>query len=104
MEKEFKKVVDDVRQGKSLTESLTEHKLFPDMLTQMVAVGEKTGSLDTVLSRCCTYFDEQVATTLTSVTGIIQPVVLCVMGGVIAVVFYAVYSPMLEIMTKLTAK
>lgn len=104
VEKEFKKVVDDVRQGKSLTESLTEHKLFPDMLTQMVAVGEKTGSLDSVLSRCCTYFDEQVATTLTSVTGIIQPVVLCVMGGVIAVVFYAVYSPMLEIMTKLTAK
>jgi len=102
VEKEFKKVVDDVRQGKSLTESLGTHKLFPDMLEQMVAVGEKTGQLDSVLGRCCSYFDEQVATTLTSVTGIIQPVILGCLGGVIGVVFYAVYSPMLEIMTSLT--
>ena len=102
VEQEFKKVVDDVRQGKSLTESLNTRKLFPDMLDQMVAVGEKTGSLDSVLSRCCSYFDEQVATTLTSVTGIIQPVILGCLGGVIGVVFYAVYSPMLEIMTSLT--
>ncbi len=102
VEKEFKKIVDDVRQGKSLTESLGEHKLFPDMLQQMVAVGEKTGQLDSVLGRCCSYFDEQVATTLTSVTGIIQPIILGCLGGVIGVVFYAVYSPMLEIMTNLT--
>ena len=101
VEKEFKLIVDDVRQGKSLTESLGEHKLFPDMLQQMVAVGEKTGQLDSVLGRCCSYFDEQVATTLTSVTGIIQPVILGCLGGVIGVVFYAVYSPMLEIMTNL---
>ena len=102
VEKEFKLIVDDVRQGKSLTESLGNHKLFPDMLQQMVAVGEKTGQLDSVLGRCCSYFDEQVATTLTSVTGIIQPVILACLGGVIGVVFYAVYSPMLEIMTSLT--
>lgn len=102
VEKEFKKVVDDVRQGKSLTESLGNHKLFPDMLQQMVAVGEKTGQLDSVLGRCCSYFDDQVSSTLTSVTGIIQPVILGCLGGVIGVVFYAVYSPMLEIMTSLT--
>lgn len=103
VEKEFKKVVDDVRQGKSLTESLSTHKLFPDMLTQMAAVGEKTGQLDNVLGRCCPYFDEQVSTTLTSVTGIIQPVILCCLGAVIAVVFYAMYSPMLSIMTNMTS-
>lgn len=101
VEKEFKLIVDDVRQGKSLTESLGTHKLFPDMLQQMVAVGEKTGQLDSVLGRCCSYFDEQVAATLTSVTGIIQPIILGCLGGVIGVVFYAVYSPMLEIMTNL---
>lgn len=100
-EKEFKKIVDDVRQGQSLTNSLNTHKIYPDMLMQMVAVGEKTGQLDSVLSRCCSYFDDQVSATLTSVTGIIQPVVLGVMGGVIGVVFYAVYSPMLSIMQNL---
>lgn len=102
IEQEFGKVVDDVRQGKSLTESLNSHELFPDMLKQMVAVGEKTGSLDSVLTRCCSYFDEQVAATLTSVTGIIQPVILGCLGGVIGMTFYAVYSPMLSIMTNLT--
>lgn len=101
VEKQFTQVVDDVRQGHSLTDSLNTHKLFPDMLMQMVAVGEKTGQLDSVLFRCCSYFDERVSATLTSVTGIIQPVVLAFMGGVIGVVFYAVYSPMLSIMENL---
>jgi len=95
-------VVDDVRQGQSLTNALNNHRMFPDMLMQMVAVGEKTGSLDEVLSRSCSYFDEQVARTLNSVTSLIQPVVLGFMGGVIGIVFYAVYSPMLSIMQNLT--
>ena len=101
-EQEFAKVVDEVRQGQSLTTALNNHNIFPDMLKQMVAVGEKTGSLDSVLTRCCSYFDEQVATTLNSITGIIQPVILAILGAVIGVVFYAVYSPMLSIMTSLT--
>ncbi len=101
IEKEFALVVDDVRQGQSLTSALNKHRIFPDMLMQMVAVGEKTGSLDEVLARSCSYFDEQVSRTLNSVTSLIQPVVLGFMGGVIGIVFYAVYSPMLSIMQNL---
>ena len=101
-EQEFAKVVDEVRQGQSLTYALNKYNIFPDMLKQMVAVGEKTGSLDSVLTRCCSYFDDQVATTLSAVTSIIQPVILAILGGVIGVVFYAVYSPMLSIMQNLT--
>ena len=101
LEKEFTKVVDEVRQGKSMTEALNNHKMFPDILVQMVAVGEKTGQVDNVLFRCCSYFDDQVSATLASVTGIIQTVVLGVLGGIIGVVFYAVYSPMLSIMQNL---
>ena len=100
-EKEFKKIVDAVRQGQSLTNAMNTYKLYPDMLQQMVAVGEKTGQVDSVLYRCCSYFDERVSATLTAVTGIIQPVVLGIMGGVIGVVFYAVYAPMLSIMQNL---
>jgi len=48
--------------------------------------------------RSCKFFDEQVETTLTSLTAKIQPIMMCIMGGVIGTMFIAVYSPMLAIM------
>ena len=67
----------------------------------MLAVGERTNSLDEVLSRSCRFFDEQVESSLSSVTSKIQPVMLIVIGGIIGALFLAVYTPMLSIMNQL---
>lgn len=100
-EAKFRKSIEEVRSGTSLTVSLRKYKFFPDMLEQMVAIGEETGSIDSVLLRSCAYFDEQVQNTLAGLTTILQPLILAIMGGTIGFVFIAIYSPMLSIMQTL---
>ncbi len=94
----FKEASEDVHQGVSLTDAFRKQNLFPQMLLQMLAVGERTASLEEVLQRSCTFFDDQVETSLNSLTSIIQPALLLMMGAVVATLFIAVYSPMLAIM------
>lgn len=97
----FKKATDDVRHGMSMSKAFEKHKLFPDILVQMIAVGERTAAIDEVLNRSCAFFDEQVESTLTKVVGTIQPIMLILMGGIVAMLFVAIYSPMLSIMNGL---
>lgn len=98
VEKRFKAATDDVRQGMSLTVALDSYKLFPPLIIQMIAVGERTGSLAEVLLRSCPFFDTQAETSLASITTVIQPVILIVIGGAVGILFYAIYSPLLQIM------
>ena len=98
----FQKATEDVRQGTGIAVAFNKYKLFPDMLIQMVSVGEKTAALEEVLNRSCSFFDNQVETTLSSVTSKIQPIMLMIMGLVVGVMFIAIYSPMLSIMTTLS--
>ena len=81
--------------------SLENEKIFPTILTQMISVGEKTAKIDEILNRSCSFFDEQVDTSLTAFTTVLQPILLVFMGAVVALMFIAVYSPMLSIMQNL---
>ena len=101
VEARFNAAADDVRHGMTLTNALQKQDLFPQMLLQMIAVGEKTASLDEVLGRSCQFFDTQVESSLSALTSKIQPIMLLVMGLVIGTLFLAVYSPMLTIMEQL---
>ncbi len=101
IEKRFNEAADDVRNGVSLTVAFERQKIFPQMLIQMISVGEKTASLEDVLRRSCVFFDEQVESTLKSVTSKIQPTMLIILGALVGVLFIAVYSPMLNIMNGL---
>ena len=99
VEKRFKQAIEDVRQGMTLTMAFESYKLFPDILIQMVSVGERTASLEEVLSRSCAFFDEQADSAIKAFTSAISPIMLLIMGGVDGVLFIAIYSPMLQIMT-----
>jgi type IV pilus assembly protein PilC len=101
-EEKFNIAADEVRHGASLTASFKKQEIFPEMMIQMISVGEKTASLEEVLGRSSAFFDEQVEYSLTSMTSKIQPVMLTVMGLVIGTLFIAVYSPMLTIMEGLS--
>lgn len=96
--KKFAEATEEVRNGVNITIAFNKQNIFPDMLMQMTSIGERTGELDEVLLRVCGYFDEQVSSAITSATGLIQPAILGVMGGLIGVIFIAVYSPMLSVM------
>lgn len=101
--KRYQQASEAVRSGMSLTNAFESHQLFPSMMIQMITIGEKTNSLDDVLTRSCSFFDAQVETSLNSITNKIQPIMLVIMGAVIGTLFLAVYSPMISIMTGLGA-
>lgn len=101
MRRRFGEAAERVRQGTSMTVAFGQAKLFPPMMLQMITVGEKTASLDEVLTRSCNFFDTQVETSLNAVISKIQPIMLLIMGGIVATLFVAVYSPMLSIMNGL---
>jgi type II secretory pathway component PulF len=71
------------------------------MLIQMITIGEKTNALSEVLTRSCKFFDDQVEESVNSLTNKLQPIMLIIMGSVVCVLFLAVYSPILSIMTGL---
>ncbi|MBR2433256.1 MAG: type II secretion system F family protein [Clostridia bacterium] len=98
VEKKFAVATEEVRKGVGLTKALEDMNIFPPMLIQMVAVGEKTASLDETLLRTCAYFDEELQNSLNAVTSMIQPILMLFMGVSIGIIFIAVYSPMLSIM------
>ena len=98
MESRFKAASEEVRNGMTITAAFRKYELFPDLMTQMLAVAERTNALDEVLSRSCKFFDEQVEATLSSLTTKIQPIMLLIMAAVVGSLFIAVYAPMLSIM------
>ncbi len=101
VEKRFKNAIEQVKKGESLAEAFEHEDIFPAILIQMVAVGENTGTLDDVLLRTSNFFDDQVESNISRVTALIEPVMMLVMGGIIALVFLAMYSPLLSIMQNL---
>lgn len=101
IEERFNEAAEDVRHGVTLTNAFQKQNIFPQMLLQMVSVGERTASLEDVLMRSCAFFDEQVESSLSSFTAKIQPVMLMIMGAVVGTLFVAVYSPILSIMNGL---
>lgn len=101
MVKKFHEASEAVRGGMSLTNAFESYELFPSMMIQMITIGERTNSLDDVLTRSCSFFDAEVETSMNSLTNKIQPIMLLIMGVIIGTLFLATYSPMISIMTEL---
>lgn len=101
MKERYLKAVDNVCQGMSIALAFKSYKLFPDMMLQMIAVGEQTAGLEEVLSKSFAYFDGKAESALTNLTNKLQPIMMIIMGVVVGALFIAVYSPMLSIMQNL---
>lgn len=101
IKRRFHKASEEVQHGMKLADAFRKHNIFPPLLLQMINVGEKTASLDTILNRSKDYFDEQVDIALTNLTSKIQPIMLIIMGVLVGTMFIAVYSPMISIMENL---
>lgn len=102
VEKKFRLAIGDIERGMNISMSLGSYKIFRQMLIQMIAVGENTGELDTVLLGSSKFFDREVEDSLKAMTSLILPILLVVMGLVIGIMFLAVYSPILSIMNTLS--
>lgn len=90
--------VDEIKRGKRLAPSIGNTLLFPEELVEMIAVGERSGSLKTVLRSSATSFDDRLSATFSRVTALIEPIAIIILGVVVGLVAISVIVPMLSIM------
>lgn len=85
-----------IRQGQSIAEPLRKSGVFPPLVTHMIAVGELSGELESMLKKVSEAYDHEVETTLGSITALLSPVMILVMGGVILFIVLAILLPIFE--------
>lgn len=91
---DLKEVKKKVTEGKTLTEPLSKISYFPELVTQMIRVGEQTGQIDEMLARVSEVFEDEVDSLVTGMTKMIEPLIIVVLGGIIATILVAMYLPM----------
>lgn len=84
-------------QGKTLAEPLTETKVFPGMVTQMISVGESTGALDAMLSKIADFYEDEVDAAVEALTSLIEPLLMVFLGVVVGGLVIALYLPIFQI-------
>ena len=97
LERATRAVQESVRTGESLSKPLTEHPVFPPMVVQMMAVGEETGALDTMLAKIAEFYDQEVESTTESLTALIEPLMIAFLGGIVGAMIVALYMPIFKI-------
>jgi len=97
----MRKVIDDaandVKNGKPLSEPLSQSKYFPPVLSQMVAVGEETGDIETVLIKLADFYDREVDEVAESLTSILEPLMIVILGSVVGVIALSVFGPISQL-------
>jgi type IV pilus assembly protein PilC len=86
-----------VREGESIAKPLSKHKIFPPMVVQMLAVGEETGQIDTMLDKVATFYDNEVEASVDALTSLIEPLLIAIIGGCVGAAVIALYMPMFNI-------
>ena len=90
-------VKNSVREGESIAKPLGKHKVFPPMIVQMMAVGEETGAVDTMLEKVSEFYNNEVTATVDALTSLIEPLLIAVIGGAVGAAVIALYMPMFNI-------
>jgi len=86
-----------VEEGKTISEPLGDTDVFPSMVVQMIAVGEQTGALDTMLSKIADFYEDEVDTAVGALTSILEPVMMIFLGTLLGGLIIAMYLPIFEL-------
>jgi type IV pilus assembly protein PilC len=85
--------------GKTIAAPLKETTVFPPMVVQMIAVGEQTGALDSMLAKIADFYDEEVDTAVANLTSLLEPLLMVFLGVIIGGVVIAMYLPIFKLVT-----
>ncbi|CAH0993179.1 Type II secretion system protein F [Sinobacterium norvegicum] len=91
------KIRDDVTSGNSLNGSIKATDLFPNLLIQMVAIGEESGALDDMLAKVADHYEAEVDDAVDNLTSLMEPLIMAVLGVVVGVLLLAMYMPIFTI-------
>jgi len=85
--------------GKTLAEPITKAKVFPPMVTHMIAVGESTGALDAMLGKIADFYDDEVDSSVSNLTAMMEPMLMVFLGGAVGFIVVAMYLPIFKLIT-----
>jgi type IV pilus assembly protein PilC len=91
-----------IERGETISVPLKETKVFPPMVTQMIAVGEATGALDDMLAKIADFYEEEVDTAVAGLLTLLEPIMIAVLGVVVGGIVIAMYLPIFDLISKLT--
>jgi len=92
-----KRIRDDVAAGQQLTFAIRNTGLFPNMVIQMVGIGEESGALDSMLDKCALYYEDEVNNAVDSLTSLMEPMIMSVLGILIGGLMVAMYLPIFQL-------
>jgi type IV pilus assembly protein PilC len=98
VEKSLLNVKERVQEGIPIAQPLLESSVFPIMLSQMVKIGEETGELELMLSKVADFYEDEVDTSIASLTSIIEPVMILGVGCMVGVIVISMYLPMFSML------
>ena len=96
IENALMKVRKGISEGKTIAEPLLETGIFPPMVVQMIAVGEATGALDTMLAKIADFYDDEVDAAVEAMTALLEPFMMVFLGGVVGGMIIAMYLPIFK--------
>jgi len=99
IEKAIYEVRSDVSEGKTVAEPLMKAKVFPPMVNHMIAVGESTGALDSMLNKIAEFYDDEVDAAVSNLTSMIEPLLMVFLGGSVGFIVVAMYLPIFKLIT-----
>jgi len=91
-----KKIQQEVSTGTNLTTAMTNSGVFPSMVLQMCAIGEESGALDAMLSKVADFFEQEVDEAVESLSSLMEPMIMVVLGGLIGGIVVAMYLPIFK--------
>ncbi|MEK7825453.1 MAG: type II secretion system F family protein, partial [Nitrospirota bacterium] len=86
-----------ISEGKTVADPLAKAKVFPPMVVQMIAIGEATGALDTMLGKIADFYDDEVDAAVTALTAMLEPLLMIFLGVIIGFIVIAMYLPMFKL-------
>jgi general secretion pathway protein F len=92
---------ESITEGQSVAQPLRASGEFPPLVTHMIEVGERSGELEAMLAKVADTYDEQVETTITRLTAVLEPLLILVMVGIVIVIILATLVPLLNITSSL---
>ena len=98
IEEAIRDVQQSVRTGNALSTPLAMHEVFPPMVVQMLAVGEDSGAMETMLTKISDFYDEEVETTTEQLTSLLEPMMIAFLGIIVGGMIIALYMPIFSIM------
>jgi len=104
MEKAIKVAMSDIERGESISAALGKHPVFPTMIIRMVSAGEQTGKIDNMLERIADFLDEEIETTLSGLTSLIEPILIVFLGVIVGGMVICMFLPIFKMADIINAK